>query len=527
MKRGIVLFTLFLLSGLVAFAKSLPLSPSAAAESKLYEDFVEVLLTEKTNPQQVCALYEDVLAQAPQSKLLRRQVLLCALTEQDMSKADQYASFIEEGENDAEDLAAYAYYQLRKGDIASARNYYEQAMQKDPDDLRILQQYFLLLSLIDIDSAAKILQERKKEYPGQTALLDYETGQLYFKAKQYPVALQYFKSATQEDPSYVEPYLARADVYEKTNQYFLMLHELEEAEKLGYQAPRMFDMMGTVYLLGKDHARAREYFMRAKKLAPADSMANYFLALYAEQLDHDYAQAATYLRQSADYPEKAERWLQVSFYQQQVGDQQGALQTLKEGYEHFDKNVELGYFYALLLSDMKQSRQAAKVLEEILQTNPQYDKAREVYAFALEDLGKYKKMEEQVRLVLEHNARNAAMYNLLGYSLAKRGVRLDEAEQYIIKALEISPRDNSFIDSLAWLYYQKGEYNRALSLLQSVPETFLKSDPEGLYHLGAAYAAVGETEKARPYLQQAAASVKEAAKLLKKLPAAKAGLADK
>lgn len=517
MKRW--LGVLFLLIGLTLSipAKMLPLSAAGQAEADMYVDFLQALLSERKGIKEICPLYQQVFEKAPQSKLLRRQLLFCALSTGNIEQASAYADFIEMGENDAEDLAAYAFYQLRKGDIAAARQYYEQAVEKDPDNVLILQQYFALLSLVDIDLAAHILQEKKEEYPDRASLFDYETGNLYFKAKQYPTALEYYRAATQQTPDYIEPYLARADIYEKLSQYFLMLHELEEAEKLGYSSPRMYGMMGTVFVLGKDHARAREYFSRAKQLSPTDPLANYFLALYAEQQDHNYAQAAQYLRESADYNSKAERWLQVSFFEQKAGDNKAALRTLEQAYKRFNKNVEIGYFYALLLSDMKQYSRAARVLAELLKTNPQYHQAREVYAFVLEDLGKYKQMEEQAKLLLEQNPRNAAMYNLLGYSFTKRNTRLEEAEQYLIKALEIEPDSRSFADSLAWLYYRKTDYTRALDLLQYFPQDFFENNPEAAYHLGAIYAALDKPQQARPYLELAAPSMKEAAKLLKKL----------
>ena len=497
-------------------AKDLPLSKEGREESALYMDFMHAVQAELRGEANACAYYRKALSRAPQSKYLRRILTLCAVAEGNMAAADGYSSYIEEGENDAEDLAVYAFYNWRKGELARAQQYYEQALEKSPDDLRVLYQYVLLLTYIDPDRAAEKLQEHKANYPSISQAIDYEIGNIYRRKGQPLKALQYYNSATQTDPEYAEPYLARAEMYERASQYFLMLHELEELEKTGYTSAGMYSRMAAVYVLVKDDARARAYFLKAKALDSGDIPAGYFLALYAEQ-EGDFASAARYLRETADFDEDAGKWVQAAFYEQQSGDMPRALDTLKEAYKRFDKNVEVGYFYALALQDAGRYRRAARVLKGILKTNPDYEQARLAYAFALESLHKYKDMEEQLHMVLEQNPRNAAAYNLLGYSLAQRNKRLDEAERMVSQALSLSPGDRAFADSLAWVYYRKGEYQKALDLLKGLDDEFINANADVSYHLGAVYAALGRMQQALPYLQRAAPQIKDAAKMLKRL----------
>ena len=53
---------------------------------------------------------------------------------------------------------------------------------------------------------------------------------------------------------------------------------------------------------------------------------------------------ARYLRETADFNEDAGKWVQTAFYEQRAGDTARSLDTLKEAYERFDKNVEIGIF---------------------------------------------------------------------------------------------------------------------------------------------------------------------------------------
>ena len=126
-------------------------------------------------------------------------------------------------------------------------------------------------------------------------------------------------------------------------------------------------------------------------------------------------------------------------------------------------------------------------------------------------------MEEQIHLILAQNPSNAAAYNLLGFSLADRNLRLEQAQEAVTKALSLRPEDRSFIDSLAWVYYRQGKYQDALKLLLSLGHDFIAQNSEVRYHIGAVYAALGNIEKAKPYLQSVASEIKPAAKLLKRI----------
>ncbi len=59
--------------------------------------------------------------------------------------------------------------------------------------------------------------------------------------------------------------------------------------------------------------------------------------------------------------------------------------------------------------------------------------------------------------VLESDPNNANALNYIGYSWAEQGENLDEAEELIRRALEISPDDGYITDSLGWVYYKMAE----------------------------------------------------------------------
>ena len=58
--------------------------------------------------------------------------------------------------------------------------------------------------------------------------------------------------------------------------------------------------------------------------------------------------------------------------------------------------------------------------------------------------------------------------NDLGYSWADRGIKLQEAERMVRKALAERPQEIAFKDSLAWVLYKQGRFAEAKTLFDQV-----------------------------------------------------------
>jgi Flp pilus assembly protein TadD len=106
------------------------------------------------------------------------------------------------------------------------------------------------------------------------------------------------------------------------------------------------------------------------------------------------------------------------------------------------------------------------------------------------------------------NPHNAAALNYLGYTYAEQGNRLDEAERLIRRALAIEPNDGFYIDSLAWVYYQRGDYQRAVEQLEHAIE-LAGEDPTVTEHLGDAYEKTGRPREAIRVYEEALRKAKE------------------
>ena len=103
--------------------------------------------------------------------------------------------------------------------------------------------------------------------------------------------------------------------------------------------------------------------------------------------------------------------------------------------------------------------------------------------------------------LLDHHPDHSPTLNYLGYTLADRGERLEYARDLIAKAVEMQPQNAAYLDSYGWVYFRLGDYQKAVRYLSEAAS--LDSDPVIYDHLGDAYHAIGETEKAREWWEKA------------------------
>jgi tetratricopeptide (TPR) repeat protein len=128
------------------------------------------------------------------------------------------------------------------------------------------------------------------------------------------------------------------------------------------------------------------------------------------------------------------------------------------------------------------------------------------YGAACEQAGQFERAAELLQKSIELDPKNAATaQNYLGYMWADRGVRLDEAETLIRKALLADPDNGPYRDSLGWVLFRKGRFDQALRELLRASELVTPPDAVVLEHVGDAYEKLGDTGQALSWWTKAAA----------------------
>ena len=135
-----------------------------------------------------------------------------------------------------------------------------------------------------------------------------------------------------------------------------------------------------------------------------------------------------------------------------------------------------------VLRDSGQPEQALKLLNAALVDLPDdldllY--ARGLVTAMLDQVGDH---ERDMRRLIELDPQNAHAYNALGYTLADKTERFEEALALIEKALLLLPGDPYILDSLGWVHYRRGNLKLALEYLTEAMDQ--QPDAEIAAHLG-------------------------------------------
>jgi len=147
-----------------------------------------------------------------------------------------------------------------------------------------------------------------------------------------------------------------------------------------------------------------------------------------------------------------------------------------------------------LLRDTRHYADAYELLRDAVPRYP--DDIDLLYDLAMmaERLGKNDEMEQLLRKVMEIKPDYHHAYNALGYSLAERNIRLNEARQLIQQALTYAPDDPFIVDSLGWVEFRAGNSAEALRLLQGAFQS--RPDAEIAAHLGEVLWTMGRHDQA-------------------------------
>ena len=156
----------------------------------------------------------------------------------------------------------------------------------------------------------------------------------------------------------------------------------------------------------------------------------------------------------------------------------------------------------LTLADINQRakrwKDAAAALDkaEALATKPEDKIMVDFSRGMIDDRQKlYEQAEIEYRKGLAIDPKNATIENDLGYMLAERGIKLDEAVTLLKNAVDFDPQNGAYLDSLAWAYYKQGQYALAEEYERKALLR-MSNDPALLDHLGEIYAKNGKLQQA-------------------------------
>jgi tetratricopeptide (TPR) repeat protein len=266
----------------------------------------------------------------------------------------------------------------------------------------------------------------------------------------------------------------------------------------------------------KRYAEARQSLHEVMKKDPEDLRALRVLVSSYTAQNQLSAAVAEVRAQAAAHPKSADVQYFLGSLLLETGDRAQAKQAFTTA-----KAINPDYAPAdmslaqidLLQSNWKDARQE---LNSILAKKAENTLARQWLGMLEAAAGDSAAAIADFRKVIEAQPDNAKALNNLAYLLSESGNRTEEPLKYAQKAVELSPGNPDYEDTLGWVLYRRAVYDLAVKHLESS----VSKKPTALpyYHLAMAYSKAGREERGR-------AALKTALRMDSNLPEAKAAQA--
>ncbi len=116
---------------------------------------------------------------------------------------------------------------------------------------------------------------------------------------------------------------------------------------------------------------------------------------------------------------------------------------------------------------------------------------------------KYNLSDESYDKALDLDPENSFVLNNYAYYLALRNHNLEKAETMSAKSLKLDPTNAANMDTYGWVLYKSGKYAEAAEWVEKAIAATPSADPDLLEHLGDIYYKLGDKVKAKNHWQEA------------------------
>jgi Flp pilus assembly protein TadD len=445
-------------------------------ENELSVEQLTQLLMDEGKSAEAVTLLEGITAHSPSPVLL--DLLGDAYTQaHDLGKAEQ--AYRQAQELDPSELShqrGLGQTLLAEEKYAEALTVYQKISDLMPDDsdvyLRIAQIY---RELHQLNKAEENLVKARQYAPGSLEVM-YNEAMLYQAQGRYEDAIRVLSDAVTgiKSQSPVQPtrrrslailYQQLGQLYRDTQNYQAAIFTYDELGHLGEEEDRRARMMiMDTYRAAKDLPKALQ--------AGKDALAKY-------PADPAIRDSQALLLGENGQTEEA-----VKILRAQLRGHEGDRET----YLNIAQVYERGRRY-------KEAEEAAHAAE-VLPGQPRDNEMVWFLLGAIYERQKFfDKAEEQFKKVLAVDPKNAPVLNYYGYMLGDLGIRLDEAEALLQRALQEEPYNGAYLDSLGWIYFKQGNYVASEATLRKALER--ESHDATIHsHLGDLYAKTGRNDLA-------------------------------
>ncbi|MBR5802841.1 MAG: tetratricopeptide repeat protein [Bacteroidaceae bacterium] len=377
-----------------------------------------------------------------------------------------------------------------------------------------MEKYRIYLQMGDKENAFREIENLSNEYPND---LRYRVmlGDSYLDNERVDEAFSIYQEVLNEDPENAQAQLSMVSYYEYTGQDSLLYVQQEtllmnrklsttlraevmrsivlQNEREGKDSVRVFQLFDRLLAQPQEDASMASLcysYMQHKKMAdeltkpvlekilevePDNLAARYSLLMMVVRRD-DYAEAVRICEPAIQYnPEELSFYYYLGISYSQVERDLDALEVLKKGVGQVTPNSDkklVSDFYTFI-GDLHHSMEEQEACYEA------YDSA------------------------LVYNPDNIGVLNNYAYFLSLEGTNLDKAEEMSYRSVKAEPKNDTYLDTYAWILFKKGRYAEARIYIDEAMKNGGNMSATIVEHCGDIYYMQGEEEKGIDFWIQA------------------------
>jgi tetratricopeptide (TPR) repeat protein len=354
----------------------------------------------------------------------------------------------------------------------------------------------------------------------QLMVAHYYLGRIYLEINRLPEAKKEFLLVLTMEPRFTPAMYDLGTTLEQEHQYYRALTMYRRILRTNPRNTRVWASIARLYLVMNRFGDAQKAFRKIKSLERNNPSAdlNIGLIFLEQRLPDDAIRYFRPLLSHTRYRERARFFIGMAL--EEKGNLKAAAREYQLVNQGSDNFLQARLRMAYVNFQMGKKPRARQIINELLVRDPKQEEVYLTNAYFYEEEGQWdraiqalkaglgkverpqeihfrlallyekqherQKSIEQIKEVLKLDPYNPEAQNFLGYTYAESGVHLDEAEKLIREALEAKPNSGHIIDSLGWVLYKKGQYDKAVAELERA-HRIMPDDATVAEHLGDAY----------------------------------------
>ena len=358
-----------------------------------------------------------------------------------------------------------------------------------------------------LKESLKILRKYLNEVDRENFSILTRVTQIMFELSMVKEISPYLEEMLRQDPENLNLKVRLGIIYSENNKYNEAINVFKSILEKVPDSDRVLYYLGALFQQINQASKAISYY---SKIPPTSSLyfdSNLQLgfllrqeAVSKNEMDKSINQINRLLAKiPSDHEESYKLKKELNFYKAYISFDfekiDDALATINSNYKNDELNTDQKFFLASLYEKNKNFKQAIDIM-----------------------LG-----------VIEKDPKNAHALNFVGYVMLENGGGLQNAYEYIKKAIKIEPNDAFIRDSLGWYFFKVGDFERALKEVKQAWDNE-KKDVVITKHLAIIHQKLNNDNQAKKYFIEALKNCQKQAekidiiksmdqRLIKRLPA--------